>query len=51
MIIKVSFVIAIIAGMESTAKTISDDSINKNVRNVVVKNVFPFVFIKNFLPL
>ena len=50
MMMNVSFVIAMIAGIESTAKTMSEDSINNKVKNVVVIKVLPLDLIKNFLP-
>ena len=45
-----SRVIAITAGMESTAKIISEDSIKIKVRNNDVTKTFFFSFRKNFLP-
>jgi succinate dehydrogenase hydrophobic anchor subunit len=49
-IMNVSLVIAITAGIESTANIISDDSIRRNVRNIVVANTFPFILMKKFFP-
>ena len=50
-IINVSFVIAIIAGIESTAKTISDDSIRRKTKKIFVAHFFPSLVMKNFFPL
>ena len=45
-----SLVMAITAGIESTAKTISEDSMSNKVKNRDVAKILPFFLVKNLIP-